>query len=327
MRNYFMLFLLILILTGCSPKVMPPLESPAAPNPSGVTPIPAGQSFDAGSRQYVTIYLIQGEYLLPVTLYREKSTRTDVQEILDALLEWNYPEWAVSPLPLTTEVRNVTVSDETVIVDFAANSIHGLEGGSLGESLLLQSLVLSLTEKEGVNEVLVLLDGDVAPAAFGHLDTSTPLRRPEFFNLEESESEGSSFVTLWFIDPQGMFLIPVTRHVSETKPDHRTVLLELLRGPKDDSMLLSPLTQDIELLNVSMEGTTCIVNFNSAFVSNHSGGTTGERQTLEAIVLSLTELPGVDGVQILVDGEQGDALLGSIATDKPMGRGYPNIFE
>jgi germination protein M len=321
------LVLAILLLAGCSPKVIPSPESLAVPKPSESATLPAGRNIDEGSRQYVTIYLIQGEYLLPVTLYREKSNRTAAQEVLDALLEWNYPEWAVSPLPLTTEVRSVTVSDETVIVDFAANSLYGLEGGSLGESLLLQSLVLSLTEKEGIDEVLVYLDGDVAAAAFGHLDTSAPLRRPEFFNLEDSDSEGSSSVRLWFIDPQGMFLIPVTRHVSEKKPDCRTVLLELLSGPKDDSMLLSSLPQGAELLDVFMDGTTCVVDFNSAFVSNHSGGTTGERQTLEAIVLSLTELPGVDGVQLLVNGEPGDALLGSIATDKPIGRGYPNIFE
>lgn len=327
MRKFIILVLVILLLAGCSPKGIPFLEDPTTPESSESPPIPVDRSLEEVNMQYITIYLIQGEYLLPVTLYREKSAQTTAQEVLDALLEWNYPEWAVSALPLTTEVRSVAVNDESVIVDFAASSLNGLEGGSFGESLLLQSLVLSLTEEEGIDEVLVLLDGDVADAAFGHLDTSVPLRRPDFINLEDSDLEGSSFVKLWFLDPQGMFLIPVTRHVSETEPDYRTVVLELLRGPKDDSMLLSPLPQGVELLDVSMDGTTTIVNFNSAFVNNHSGGTTGERQTLEAIVLSLTELPGVDGVQLLVDGEPGDALLGGIATDKPMGRGYPNIFD
>lgn len=327
MRKFLTLFLVILLLAGCTPKVIPFVESPATPEPSGSALFPAARSFEERNRQYVTIFLVQGEYLLPVTLYRENSTQNAAQEILNALLEWNYPEWAVSPLPLTTEVRSITISDETVIVDFAANSLNGLEGGSLGESLLLQSLVLSLTEINGIDEVLVLLDGDVVPAAFGHLDTSVPLRRPEIINVEDWDSESTSYVKLWFIDPQGMFLIPVTRHVSETKPDYLTVMQELLRGPKDDSMLLSPLPQGVELLDVFMDGTTCIVNFNGAFVGNHSGGTTGERQVLDAIVLSLTELPGVDGVQLLVDGEPGDALLGSISTNNPMGRGYPNIFE
>jgi len=44
------------------------------------------------------------------------------------------------------------------------------------------------------------------------------------------------------------------------------------------------------------------------FVENHIGGSTAELMTINSIVASLTELPGIDKVQFLIEGNVREVL-------------------
>ena len=52
-----------------------------------------------------------------------------------------------------------------------------------------------------------------------------------------------------------------------------------------------------------------VIDFFEGFIKNHSGGLDEESKTVYSIVNTLTELIEVDGVKILINGEEGKAFL------------------
>ncbi len=324
MRKLVALLAVLMLLAGCVPRLtpppsgqnLPPLTSPAPPAPPR-PPEPI----------WITIYLAQGEQLVPVTVRREApAPASPVGEALEALLEWNYPEWAVSPLPLTTEILGVRTEDKTAVVDFGRQTLSGFAGGTLGEALLLKSLVLTLTSIPGIENVRILVEGQAAEAAFGHIDTSAPLERPSHINCEaEGGESGENTVTLWFVDQHAMFSVPVSRSLPGPA-DWRVALEELFKGPAPGSLLLSPLPPGTTVLDAQLKDGTCTVNLSAEFVNNYGGGSALERLVIQSLVLTLTEFKEVERVQLLVEGEKGDSFLGHIGTYEPFTREPPNRF-
>jgi len=87
-----------------------------------------------------------------------------------------------------------------------------------------------------------------------------------------------------------------------------------------NSMTLSPsIPEGTRLLGINIDNELCTVDFSREFVDNHSGGSAGELMTLSSIVNTLTEFPGIVGVQILVEGKSGETL-GNILLDEPLYR-------
>jgi germination protein M len=277
---------------------------------------------------WVTVYLSQGDYLIPVTVRREKPGSSQPQEAIEALLGWNAPELAFSPLPASTKILSVTQEDDMVVVDFDRETMSGFSGGTLGETLLLQSLVLTLTSIEGVERVQVLVEGEIEEAAFGHADTSRPLEPPQMLNTEQGTPvRESGFIRLWFMDSQALFAVPVSRPFPKDRITPENALLELLKGPQTGSALLSPFPGGTTLRSLSLTGNTCTVDLSREFVDNYAGGSAVERIILLSLVLTLTEFAEISEVVLLVEGEAREALLGHIETSGALVREYPNRFN
>ncbi len=95
----------------------------------------------------------------------------------------------------------------------------------------------------------------------------------------------------------------------------RAVLWELARGPetKGSSKVMN---KYFEPLSVEVKRVVYL-NFPRRFYEKNRFGTTGETFLIGSIVNSLLELPGIEGVQFLVDGEVEEAAFGHICTDEP----------
>lgn len=71
---------------------------------------------------------------------------------------------------------------------------------------------------------------------------------------------------------------------------------------------------------VNVEGTTADVDL-SREVKSPSGGSLGETGEFKSLVWTLTRIPGIDGVRVLVDGMRLDALPGGhLELDRPLKR-------
>ncbi|HPT83688.1 MAG TPA: GerMN domain-containing protein [Limnochordia bacterium] len=89
------------------------------------------------------------------------------------------------------------------------------------------------------------------------------------------------------------------------------VLAHLLAGPSLEQ-LISVIPAETVLLGYRQSGETLYVSFSHHLVTNHPGGSTGEILTVYSIVNSLTDLDGIEQVQILVENQVIDTLAGHL---------------
>ncbi len=128
-------------------------------------------------------------------------------------------------------------------------------------------------------------------------------------------------LTLYFAGADANGLVAEKRTVEIEEQDQLPSLIvqELIAGPADES-LYPTIPPETRLLSVKVEDGAAMVDFSQEIVSKHWGGSTGESMTIMSLVNSLTEISDIDRVQILVEGEKVDSLLGHWDTSQPLER-------
>lgn len=97
------------------------------------------------------------------------------QAALEELIRGEVPRGCDRPLPRGTEVRTVIVGRGLATVDFSEHLRSGFRGGSDNEGVTVYSIVNTLTSLPGIEEVLILIEGQPVTQIGGHLDVSQPL--------------------------------------------------------------------------------------------------------------------------------------------------------
>ena len=82
----------------------------------------------------------------------------------------------------------------------------------------------------------------------------------------------------------------------------------LIEGPKNEK-LERIIPEGTKINKVELQKNVIIIDFFEGFIKNHKGGVNEESKTIYSIVNTLTELTEVDGVKILINGEEGKAFL------------------
>lgn len=132
-------------------------------------------------------------------------------------------------------------------------------------------------------------------------------------------------VTLFFGDRQAMHVIPEGRKVDPgDEPLGKVLVGELIKGP-DDPFLIPNMPRGTRLLSFEVRDGIARVDFSREFRDNHPGGSAGEAMTLNSLVFTLTELPDIEKVQVLIEGREGETLA-HVVFDEPGGRGPVRVY-
>ena len=81
------------------------------------------------------------------------------------------------------------------------------------------------------------------------------------------------------------------------------VLAALISGPGKDSILHPTIPSGTVVRSIRIEGEVAVLDFSAEFITNHWGGSSAEEMTVYSIVNTLTELPFVRAVTIVVEGK------------------------
>ncbi len=310
--------LLVLALTGCSllwPSVntQPPEENPDHKSGSFLpTVIPtAGEN-----TRLRTVYLLDhaSRYLVPYVLSVQK-TEGIAREVLSRLVD--NPENATAlvgtefhlPFPEGTTILGMTIRDGLAIVDLSKEFLNFRD--ATHERLAVDALLYTLTEFDNVDRVELRVAGHPITTLPSGLSLPNPFSRAERpLNLEIASeitdpSQGTQ-VKLYFtsVGPAGglIYFVPITRQILPQNDPLAAVVLELIKGPAVGSGLNGDIPVSTELRSIKMEDGIVYVDFSSELTS-YGGGTAAENAMLGSLVLSLTEIPGVNGVKITINGQ------------------------
>jgi hypothetical protein len=143
---------------------------------------------------------------------------------------------------------------------------------------------------------------------------------PDQAPSEQPGKAQTQTVAVFFADWQAQHLIPEPREVPAnlTGAALATRLVEEIIAGPGEPRLYRTLPEQVKLLEpVKIEGGVATVNLSQALQQVH--GAAGEAMALGSLTLTLTELPEISKVQILVEGKKG-AALEHVVLDQPLAR-------
>lgn len=320
-----LLCVLLLLVSACS--LIWPEEAPLTdlPDPDPDTPpvisqqssfLPTVIPTSGGNQRLRTAYLLdhQGRFLIPYAL-GVSSTEGIAKAVLARMVDTPENASALAgtefqlPLPAGTDVLGMTIRDGLAVVDFCLSFLEFADANH--ERLAVDAVLYTLTEFSTIDRVELRVSG----RPIGELPSGQPLptvisRDDRDLNLEVSSSVTDvslgSKVRLYFsaTGPAGglVYFVPVTRVIPTSADQATAAVLELLSGPLAGSELATDLPQSAELRSVRITGDTVVVDF-SAGLTGYGGGSTAEQAMIGSLLLTLTDISGVQNVKITINGQ------------------------
>jgi len=169
------------------------------------------------------------------------------------------------------------------------------------EILVRAALVRTLTQVEGINHVLVTVDGLPLTDTTGNAVSA--MTADNFVDNVGAEMNAPEKVTLhlYFASEDGTRLVETNRTVvyNSNISMEKLVLENLILGPDVENAfpVLNPATK---VLNATVKDGTCYVNLDEIFLTQTYD--VSAEVTVFSLVNSLVELPNINRVQIAVDG-------------------------
>lgn len=134
---------------------------------------------------------------------------------------------------------------------------------------------------------------------------------------------------LFYVAEDGTKLTAVERDVpyGETTIDQARAIIAAQIAPADAPLLSAiPEGTSLRALFVAADG-QAYVDLNDAIVKAHPGGSLNELLTVYTLVHALTaNLPAINAVQILVNGQEVDTLAGHVDLRRPLVKN-PSLIE
>ena len=299
------------------------------------TEVPVQQTLaeEKGETIATVVYYLDGDnYLVPVTRQipktdgiakaalslMVKSPENDMQAARLGL-RTVVPEGTTFDIDIHDGKANVNMSKEALTCSSAAEEAVMVE--AVTNTMMCFSTVEEVTlEFDGQKRSKLTFGTDVS----GVFATSAP-------DLESVEtfSEDANLVELYFPSQTGRLLVPITRTVF-SDADPTTAMLELAKGPRDDSGLERALPENCGIKNVTMKDGVVSVDFSKEFAQALEQSDGGQ-QTIRAILFTCSQFPGVKKVEVLVDGQKPELQPNAEATfinhEEEVMTQYPGVVE
>lgn len=131
-------------------------------------------------------------------------------------------------------------------------------------------------------------------------------------------------VLLYFNNKENNQLMPEARMIDSKLllNPYDTLINLIIASPKNESME-TVIPKDTKLIKTQLKGDVVYVDVSKEFIENHPGGEENEKKTIDAMVNTLTQLNEVNGLKILIDGEENKAFLdGKINFEKVFSVNY-----
>ncbi|WP_379129356.1 GerMN domain-containing protein [Paenibacillus sp. sgz500958] len=134
---------------------------------------------------------------------------------------------------------------------------------------------------------------------------------------EEAAQKQNETIKVYFTDPQLLDLVEAEVSISYT--DAVSKYTEAFKGlQSSDNPELIPLWGKIELNSLKFEDGQIVMDIHKPDEAQLGAG--GEAFALSALTQTLFQFPEVQSVELLVDGEQVESLMGHVDLEHPMTR-------
>ena len=250
------------------------------------------------------------------------SVEINVEEILAKLEEIPESVDLRKTLPEPVKILDYSLERQLLYLDF--NSEY-LNMDKATEVLVRAALVKTLVQIEGIDFIGIRVNGepikDSKGTGIGLMNENT------FLDNMGSEEHATKIVNLnvYFANKNGDKLIPQSTvlEYNANVAVEKVVVEQLIAGPSE-SGYYATIPKDTKVMSVTTKDGVCYVNLDTGFTAQ--GYDVLGTVTIYSIVNSLTELPGITSVQILVNGETSINYKDNISLETTFQKN-PDILE
>lgn len=305
MRRMLSVFLVLVLAAGLAAGCRVGLRREELLPPPETEPPPAGDV-------RATVFYFPDQthsYLVPVLYYipwEEGIARATVSRMVDGSVPESILAQGLAPLlPAGTQILGLTIRDGLARIDFSRQLLDVHPDHA---RLMVDGLVYTLTEFPTISKVEILVEGEKAPVLPGNEPMDEILDRQRGINISVSDSVNdfsrTAKVVVYFIHNSGAaaYYVPVTRIVEDDADPLQQTAEELLKGPSYGSNLTTAIPRGVELEGLSLDGSRVTLRLAGPLVAT-GGGQAAADLICNQIVLSMTELAGIDEVEVLHEGK------------------------
>ena len=300
-----LLALVLMVSAGCSSQKPIDLEEPVEQVPTAAE-LQASLEDGASTREVTLYYKDLMGYLVPVNCeipWEEGIAKSTLKQMISS--EENDLQAArlglLTALPEGLEV-DMDIIGQLAKVSLSTECMQCVDAEE--ENAMVCAIVSALTEFDSISEVQILVAGEqVDQLTFG-TDVSAPLTRADL-NLEsvsaDVDTAGAGTVQVFFESEVSGCMVPITRTVFSNE-DIDTAVLELLKGPREDSGLAACIPKGVGLISVKQSDGVVTINMSKEFqkvMEQADGGAAA----VKALVLTCSQFEGVKEVKLQVEGK------------------------
>lgn len=168
------------------------------------------------------------------------------------------------------------------------------------EALLRASVVQTMLQVEGINEVAFYSDNepvtDASGVPIGHMNSDSFIYD---YGQAFRQSETAT-VSLYYASPDGNYLVKVNRtvHYNITQQLEQVIIQRLCDKPESEDYM-SAIPEGVNVLSVVTSEGTCYLTLDANFLNSFEG--VSKEVSVYSIVNSLCALDSIDHVQIIIE--------------------------
>lgn len=265
-----------------------------------------GNGEQEGSYSYQIFYVnkegtrvVSEEYVTDTSSENKEELLQDLIRLLGDTAE--RPEYLS---PLSESYQGYTLNEGQINLDFNENYA---KQDAIVEVLCRAAIVRTMTQIDGIDTVTFSVQGEALLDAIG---IPVGAMTADSF-IDNAGTEINAYVEtefrLYFANETEDALKEVSRNViyNSNISMEQQVVEELIKGPLENDVaesgaVLPTVNPSVTILGVTVRDRVCYVNLSEEFLTPVSNVTS--QTALYSIVNSLVELPGVNKVQISIDG-------------------------
>ena len=209
-------------------------------------------------------------------------------------------------IPAGTEIKDLSLENKVLTINFSKEL---LDINEKYEEKMLESIVYTLTNIEGIDSVVIKVEGEVLkelPNSKKQLPTS--LDRSYGINkyYDISSVNNVDSYTIYYVSSynNNEYYVPVTKYINNADNDKVKIIIdELSSSPIHETNLMSFLSANASLINYEQDGDILKLNFNDAILENKSSNKILE-EVIYTISLSVKDNYDVEEVSFLVNDKE-----------------------
>ncbi|MDO5475493.1 MAG: GerMN domain-containing protein [Eubacteriales bacterium] len=241
---------------------------------------------------------------------RTESSYGRAQETLELLAEDLPEEGLLAPVSGFI-CEDFSIEKNTIILEFSA-SYRDLD--IITEKLTRAAIVNTLCGLDGIRRVTIRANGALLMDERGNKSENMTADQFIYSSGNEMINYESAEIHLYFASEDGKKLVETYRTVvfNTNIPMERLVVEQIISGPKGD-FNYPTVNEGTRIVNIVTRDDLCTVTLDKTFLTNPHA--VDPEVALYSIVNSLTELPSIRQVQILIDGEEAPLFMDKYVLD------------